>query len=529
MYTDYWGLQLKPFENTPDPRFLFASEAHEEGLSRLLYAVEEGKPAGLLTGTFGCGKTLLAYTLFSRLNPNIYQTALVAHPNMKPVELLRAIARALGAEGLPEKLSEMSSDHFHEVIEKLLRNNIKDGKRNLVIIDEAHAISDLDVFEELRMLLNYQTAEKTLLTLFLMGQPELREKIQKNKQFLQRIPMAFHLEALKLEEVPAYIETRLKVAGAQRKIFTPKAMAGIAQNSGGIPRRINHICDLCLMLGMHAKASTVEPPLMEEALRTAWGGVMPLAAVLTLLHQRTGYDFRGYRKSTLQRRIERRLHACACSTLAAYLAYLRKYPVEYKALFKDLTIHVTDFFRDPEIWGRVKKIVWPSLLGKEISVWSAGCATGEEAYSLAILFAEANPEAAVSILGTDIVRDSLKKAKAGIYPAEKLKFLAPLIREKYFQPLQKKCRVGAELKTGVRFQWSDLVRANAAGPFDLIVCRNVLIYFSRELQEKTLLRFYRSLAEGGFLWLGRAESLWGRPQKLFECVDKTAKIFQKKS
>ncbi|MBI4124348.1 MAG: AAA family ATPase, partial [Deltaproteobacteria bacterium] len=218
-----------------------------------------------------CGKTLLAYTLFSRLNPNVYQMALVAHPNMKPVELLRAVARALGAEGLPEKLSEMSSDHFHQVIENLLLNNIKDGKKNLVIIDEAHAITDPDVFEELRMLLNFQTAAGPMLTLFLMGQPELREKIQKNKQFLQRIPMAYHLEALKAEEVPAYITTRLEVAGAGRQIFTPEAVAVIAQNSGGIPRRINQICDLALMLGMHAGARLVEPPLVEEALRTAWG------------------------------------------------------------------------------------------------------------------------------------------------------------------------------------------------------------------------------------------------------------------
>lgn len=274
MYTAYWALQSKPFENTPDPRFLFASEEHEEGLSRLLYTVEEGKPAGLLTGTFGCGKTLLAYTLFSKLNPNIYQMALVANPKMKAVELLRAIARSLGAEGLPEKLSEMSADHFHEVIGNLLLNNIKDGKRNLVIIDEAHVISDPDVFEELRMLLNYQTTDRAMLTLFLVGQPELREKIQRNKQFLQRIPMAFHLEALKTEEVPVYINTRLKIAGAQREIFVPEAMTVVAQNSGGIPRRINQICDLSLMLGMHRQARTVEPTLVEEALRTAWGGCL---------------------------------------------------------------------------------------------------------------------------------------------------------------------------------------------------------------------------------------------------------------
>lgn len=271
MYLEYWGLSVKPFENTPDPRFLFASGQHEEGLSRLLYVVDQEKPAALLTGTFGCGKTLLAYTLFSKLNANICQMALVANPRMKAVELLRAIARALGAEKLPEKLSEMSSDYFHEVIEQLLQNNVKDGKKNLVIIDEAHAINDPDVYEELRMLLNYQTGSNYWLTLFLMGQPELKEKIQKNKPLLQRIPISFHLEALKSEEVAGYIAHRLKVAGVTKTLFTDDAIQSIVANSGGIPRRINQICDLCLMLGAHQKISRIDEQVVQDAISLSSG------------------------------------------------------------------------------------------------------------------------------------------------------------------------------------------------------------------------------------------------------------------
>ena len=225
----------------------------------------------MLTGTFGCGKTLLAHTLFSRLNPNVFRMALVANPRMKPVELLRAIARSLGAEALPEKLSEMSIDYFHEVIEKLLKNNIQDGKRNLVIIDEAQTINDPDVFEELRMLLNYQTTENYLLTLFLMGQPELKEKIAKNKQFSQRIPMSFHLEPLKTAEVAGYIAHRLKVAGTTKQIFTDEAIKAIVENSGGIPRRINQICDMSLTLGAHAQVKKVDADLVQEAVRTSSG------------------------------------------------------------------------------------------------------------------------------------------------------------------------------------------------------------------------------------------------------------------
>ncbi|OGQ06071.1 MAG: hypothetical protein A2W61_01270 [Deltaproteobacteria bacterium RIFCSPLOWO2_01_44_7] len=269
MYLEYWGLSLKPFENTPDPRFLYSSEQHEEGLSRLLYVVDEQKPAGLLTGTFGCGKTLLAHTLFQRLNPGVFQTALVANPKMKSVELLRAIARVLGAEGLPEKLSEMSADYFHEVIEKMLVNNVRDGKRNLLIIDEAHTITDPDVFEELRLLLNFQTTESYLMTLFLMGQPELKERIQKNKQFLQRIPMAFQLDPLKPEEVAKYIQHRLTVAGAGRPIFTEQAMEAVATASGGIPRRINQICDFSLALGFFKQTQQITPEIVEEALTSS--------------------------------------------------------------------------------------------------------------------------------------------------------------------------------------------------------------------------------------------------------------------
>ncbi|MBI4124349.1 MAG: protein-glutamate O-methyltransferase CheR [Deltaproteobacteria bacterium] len=253
-----------------------------------------------------------------------------------------------------------------------------------------------------------------------------------------------------------------------------------------------------------------------------------LTPILKLLLQRTGYDFRGYRQSTLQRRITRRLQACGCSTCQDYFQYLKEHPEEAGRLFKDLTIHVTEFFREPEIWAGAGQKILTGLSG-EIKIWSAGCASGEEAYSLAIFFKEADHDSGVSVLGTDIDRDSLKRAKEGIYPEEKLKPVSPAVRKKYFHPVKGGYQINSTLKEGVRFQLSDLARQAAEGPFDLISCRNVLIYFSKELQEKVLVRFHHSLRPGGFLWLGRAESLWGRAQDLFECVDKTAKIFRKKN
>ncbi len=268
MYESYWGLSEKPFENTADPKFLYYSAEHEEGLSRLLYAVEEKKGAALLTGVFGCGKTVLLKALLARLNQNIYQAATVNNPYLKSVEFLRSIARQLGAEDLPEKLSEMSADHFIQVIEEILMNNIKDGKETLIIIDEAQVIKDNDIFEELRLLLNFQLENKFLLTLILSGQPELAERIHKNKQFLQRIAIGHNLNPLTEQEIRNYIEYRLKVSGRTEQIFSPGSIKPIFQNSGGIPRRINQICDMCLMTGFNYGLKAIDEKIVNEVIQS---------------------------------------------------------------------------------------------------------------------------------------------------------------------------------------------------------------------------------------------------------------------
>ena len=268
MYEEHWGLREMPFENTPDPRFLYYSPQHEEGLSRLLYVVQQRKGAGMLTGVFGCGKTVLGRVLFNALNKNIYQVAFVNNPHLKSVELLRAIARQLGAENLPERITEMSTDHFLELIGNILVNNTKDGKETLVIIDEAHVIDDMEVFEELRLILNFQFENKFLLTLLLMGQPELRERIRKNKQLVQRIAMGYHLEPLSREETGGYIAHRLEVAGGRRSIFSEQALKPVYENSGGIPRRINQICDMCLLTGFNYRAEIIDEKIVTEAVES---------------------------------------------------------------------------------------------------------------------------------------------------------------------------------------------------------------------------------------------------------------------
>lgn len=265
MYLEYWGLKEMPFENTSDTRFFYRSAQHEEGLSRLLYVVQNRKGAALLTGVFGCGKTVVGRALINGLNKNIYQIAFVTNPHLKAVELLRAVARLLGGENLPEKLNEMSSDYFLEVIGKILTNNAKDGKETLVIIDEAHVITDLEVLEELRLLLNFQLEDRFLLTLILMGQPELDERIHKTKQLIQRIALGHHLGPLSEDEISEYIKLRLNVAGCGKKIFEESAIKVIAQNSGGIPRRINQICDMSLLTGFVNKVPAITGDVVSEA------------------------------------------------------------------------------------------------------------------------------------------------------------------------------------------------------------------------------------------------------------------------
>lgn len=265
MYEQHWGLSESPFDNTPNPRFLYYSKQHEEGLSRLLYAVERKRGAAILTGVFGCGKTVLAHGLLGRLNRNIYQIGLVTNPYLKSVELLRAIVRQLGIENLPEKLTEMSSDYFLQLIEQVLMNNASDGKDTVIIIDEAHVIKDNEIFEELRLLMNFQLENKALFTLILMGQPELMDKIRQNKQFTQRIAIGYSLSPLNEEETGHYVRHRIKVAGATQEIFSPEALTAIFNNSGGIPRRINQICDMSLIAGFTSGAKAIDDKIVNDA------------------------------------------------------------------------------------------------------------------------------------------------------------------------------------------------------------------------------------------------------------------------
>ncbi|MEK6567124.1 MAG: AAA family ATPase [Candidatus Omnitrophota bacterium] len=260
MYEAYWGLSEKPFENTADPKFLYYSRQHEEAFTRLTYAIQEEKGAAVLSGVFGCGKTLLAQAVLQSLSKGRYETAFIINPYLSHTELLREILYGLG---IRDNLPSQKSDILHSLSE-VLHNNMDNGKQTVVIIDEAHLIEDKLIFEELRLLLNFQYKNKFLLTLILLGQPELKEKINNIKQFQQRVAIKYHLGALSEPESAEYVNHRLRTAGGARKIFDDKSLKMIYGQSGGIPRRINQVCDMALLTGFGQRKEILgEETIME--------------------------------------------------------------------------------------------------------------------------------------------------------------------------------------------------------------------------------------------------------------------------
>jgi len=256
---EYWKLEVIPFQNTPDPRFLYHSQQHEEAFSRLTYAIQEKMAATLLTGVFGCGKTMLAYSLLKTLVGEKYKIAYLANPRLDDLDFHRMIVHQLtDTDPPPRKMDALA------ILQDILTTNMQNGKETIIIIDEAHTIESGSVFEEIRLLLNFQQEDKFLLSLFLLGQPELKAKIEKNAPLEQRIEMKCHLEAFGLEDTSQYIHHRLEVAGAKRSLFTEEAIRLIYNHSGGIPRRINRLCNICLIAGSFQKTDQIDEALVQK-------------------------------------------------------------------------------------------------------------------------------------------------------------------------------------------------------------------------------------------------------------------------
>lgn len=271
MYGQFWGLKEKPFQNTPDPKFLFLSGQHEDALMKLSYVITQDLGCGMLAGVFGCGKTLLGKTLLNDLGKDKVRCCFINSPSYQdPAELLRAIVRGLSPQPLPDKKTEIMADSLIEKLQAILLDNARDGKENIVIIDEAHTINDARIFEQMRLILNFQQEDKFLLTLLILGQPELKEKVEGNKPLDQRVAIRCFLEAFNEEDTVKYILHRLKVAGrdeAAAEVFSQESLKLIFKHTSGIPRRVNTLCDLALMSGFAQKAQKIEGDLINSVIK----------------------------------------------------------------------------------------------------------------------------------------------------------------------------------------------------------------------------------------------------------------------
>ncbi len=261
-----------------------------------------------------------------------------------------------------------------------------------------------------------------------------------------------------------------------------------------------------------------------------------LPTLLAQLREQSGIDFSTYKPPTILRRLQRRLVATETPTLAAYLRYLNTHPDEYQLLLASFLIKVTEFFRDPELFGILRDEVLPTIVeqaraqGGQVRCWSAGCATGEEAYSLAIMLAEVLGDGyedfPVRIFATDVDVDAITFARRGVYPASALARMSDELVARYFTPLDGAFEVIPALRSLVIFGQHDLGQRAPFPHIDLVLCRNVLIYFTPELQRRTLQLFAFALRDNGYLALGKAET----PSVLaayFAPVHPTLKLYQR--
>lgn len=272
MYTTFFGLNEKPFTITPDPRYLFMSERHGEGLAHLVYGVTESGGFIQLTGEVGTGKTTLVRTMLNKV-PAEVDVALILNPQLSPTEFLAAICEELGAP-LPRDIS--SSKALVDALNKHLLATHAEGRRTILLVDEAQNLSRA-VLEQLRLLTNLETARQKLLQIILIAQPELRDMLSKQnlRQLAQRVTGRYHLEPLSRDEASSYIDHRLKVAGALREIFDKGAKKEIFRLSGGVPRVINVICDRALLGAYSSESQVVDRKLVRKAAEEVAGESLP--------------------------------------------------------------------------------------------------------------------------------------------------------------------------------------------------------------------------------------------------------------
>ncbi len=269
MYLDYYGLTEPPFDITPNPRFLFYSAKHREAYNHLLFGIRERKGFVQMTGEVGAGKTTLCRAILEQLDER-YATALILNPLMSPAELVKAVAQEFGLpiNGL-DRLDTIA------VINQFLLQQAENGKETVLIIDEAQDLTD-ELLEQVRLLSNLETDNRKLLQIVLMGQPELRDRLNnpRLRQLRQRITVRYHLLPLTRHEVRQYVQHRLHLCGGNgTPCFTRPALWRVFHYSQGIPRLVNAVCDKALLAGFVAQRERIDMRLVGRAVRELEGQI----------------------------------------------------------------------------------------------------------------------------------------------------------------------------------------------------------------------------------------------------------------
>ena len=278
-------------------------------------------------------------------------------------------------------------------------------------------------------------------------------------------------------------------------------------------------------------------PIVKTNLELELKDQSALEKIIILLRTHTGNDFSMYKKNTMYRRIERRMGVHKIDKILSYVRFLQENPKEVDILFKELLIGVTNFFRDPPTWELLEKTILPSLLknkqeGEVLRAWVAGCSTGEEAYSLAIVFKEAiekvNPYAGISlqIFATDLDKEAVESARKGVFAENISADVSPKRLSRFFVKTEEGYRINTEIREMVVFAKHNIILHPPFTKIDIITCRNLLIYMDAELQKKLLGLFYYSLNDEGYMVLGSAETP-GTQSHFFISVDARLKIYKR--
>ena len=269
MYLEFYGLTLPPFDITPNPRFLFLTEKHSEALNHLLYGIRERKGYVQLTGEVGAGKTTVCRAMLRQLDSH-FSTALIVNPVLSATELMRAIATEFGLEvkGLDQHDTVTAINNF-------LVRQVQQCGDAVLIVDEAQNLSE-ELLEQVRLLSNLEMDDRKLLQIVLLGQPELRDRLNnpKLRQLRQRITVRYHLLPLSRDEVNSYVRHRLHCSGANgTPAFTRPALWRVYRYSQGIPRLVNAVCDKALLAGFVHKCEQISYRLVGQAIRELEGDI----------------------------------------------------------------------------------------------------------------------------------------------------------------------------------------------------------------------------------------------------------------